>query len=342
MGTDPWAPSTPDPSAKEPQAPTSPALLSFQSDGSGWEDASDDDDKHGDEHGDEPGDEKSGYDASGGNGTNVRSPVMNEELARDQHVWDDSPADISGTSLVSVLCSREQVSLNLLLEAVFEELMSPRRTRSDKALPDVTDLYAFLQSLHTGMNVNPRFIPTPEMVEAFKRTSLTHIDPDERGKFIPGTFENTLEMSLYAAFSIPLIHGWLPPMDDPAYGAMHRHATSYEDTQNLLFREEELERKLSTDSGLTEGEQGLYNDIVTIRMFLDSSATQLTPWGIDVIGKVMRPGTFAILFRNDHFSTLYCHPETLQLFTLVTDAGYESHSDIVWESLLDVNGTKLQ
>ncbi|EFY85441.1 DUF455 domain protein [Metarhizium acridum CQMa 102] len=253
-----------------------------------------------------------------------------------------TPADNPDTTLVQVLRSREQISLNLLLDAVFDELMSPRRTNSEDALPDVSDLYAFLQSLHTGMNVNPRFVPTPEMVDAYKRTSLTHLHPTERGNLIPGTFENTMEMSLYAAFSIPLIHGWLPSQTDPAYSALERQAGSYEDVQNLLFREEELEEKLSSPDGLTEDEQQLYQDIMTIKMFLSTSATQLTAWGIEVIGKAMRPGTFAILFRNDHFSTLYCHPQTLQLLSLVTDAGYRTHDEVVWESLVDVNGERTE
>lgn len=252
-----------------------------------------------------------------------------------------TPADVPDTALVNVLRSREQVSLNLLLDAVFDELMSPRRTDSEDALPDVGDLYAFLQSLHTGMNVNPRFIPTPEMVNAYKRTSLTHLHPTERGDLIPGTFENTNEMSLYATFSIPLIHGWLPPRSEVVYSALERQAASYEDVQNLLFREEELEQKLmSPTAGLSEEEQQLYQDILTIKSFLSISATQLTPWGIEVIGKAIRPGTFAILFRNDHFSTLYCHPDTMQLLSLVTDAGYRTHDEVVWESLIDVNGER--
>ncbi|KAF5027427.1 hypothetical protein F66182_447 [Fusarium sp. NRRL 66182] len=250
-----------------------------------------------------------------------------------------TPADIEDTALVQTLRSREQVSLNLLLDAVFDELMSPRRTSSEDALPDVGDLYAFLQSLHTGMNVNPRFIPTESMINAYKRTSLTHLHPAERGDLIPGTFENTAEMGLYATFSIPLIHGWLPPKTEPAYEALERQAASYEDAQNLLFREEELEEKLSDpEGGLTESEQQLYQDIFIIKEFLDTSATQLTHWGIEVIGKAIRPGTFAILFRNDHFSTLYCHPQSMQLVTLVTDAGFKSHQEIVWETLSDING----
>ncbi len=250
-----------------------------------------------------------------------------------------TPADMN-TALVDTLRSREQVSLGLLLDAVFDELMSPRRTNEDSELPDVTELYAFLKGLHTGMNVNPRFIPTPETATAFKRTSLTHLHPVERGDLIPGTFEDTKEMKLYSTFSIPLIHGWIPPKDDAVYGAFTRQAQSYEDVQNLLFREEELEEKLSSPSsrGLSEEEQEIYQDILTIKSFLSISATQLTPWGLEVITKATQPGAVAILFRNDHFATLYRHPQTRDLVALVTDAGYAGHEEVVWESLIDVNG----
>ncbi|KAK8129376.1 hypothetical protein PG999_001756 [Apiospora kogelbergensis] len=255
-----------------------------------------------------------------------------------------TPADLTNTVLIETLRSREQISLNLLLEAVFDELMSPRRTNSDVPLPDVSELYSFLKGLQTGMNVNPRYIPTPELITAHKRTSLTHVHPSERGDYIPGTFEDTRDMKLYATFSIPLIHGWLPPKDDPVYEAFERQASSYDDVQSLLFREEELEDKLSAPSsaGLTGLEQEMYQDIMIIKQFLSTSATQLTPWGLDVITKSVQPGTFSILFRNDHFSTLYRHPQTLQLLVLVTDAGYHSHDEVVWESLVDVNGERAE
>lgn len=251
-----------------------------------------------------------------------------------------TPADAGDAVLVNTLKTREQISLDLLLNAVFDELMSERRITPDMSLPDITELYAFLKGLHTGMNVNPRFVPTEETEKAFKRTSLTHLHPTERGDLIPGTFEDTQEMSFYRTFRIPLIHGWLPPHSEPLYEALKRHAESYEDAQNILFREEELEDKLSSTSGagLSEEEQGIYQDILSIKSFLYTAATQLTPWGLEVITKAMRPGSVAILFRNDHFSTLYRHPQTLQMFALVTDAGYAGHDEIVWESLVDVNG----
>ncbi|KAH8883431.1 hypothetical protein GQ53DRAFT_663713 [Thozetella sp. PMI_491] len=251
-----------------------------------------------------------------------------------------TPAKLVNTALVETLRSREQVSLGLLLDAVLDELM--RRSDPNVALPDVTELYGFLKGLHTGMNVNPRFIPTAELMTAFKRTSLTHIHPTERGDLIPGTFEATKEMALYSAFSIPLYHGWLPMKDEPAYEAFTRQAASYEDAQNLLFREEELEDKLSSPAqqGLSEEEQQVYQDILTIKSFLSISATQITTWGLEVVTKAMEPGSVAILFRNDHFSTLYRHPQTLQLVGLVTDAGYATHDEVIWESLVDVNGER--
>lgn len=251
-----------------------------------------------------------------------------------------TPVSADDAVLVTTLRTREQVSLDLLLDAVFDELMSERRTTPDESLPDITALYDFLKGLHTGMNVNPRFVPTEEIETAFKRTSLTHLHPTERGDLIPGTFEDTREMSFYRIFQIPLIHGWLPLKSEPAYEALKRQAESYEDAQNILFREEELEDKLSSPgtAGLTEEEQAIYQDVLTIKSFLDSSATQLTPWGLEVITRAMRPGSVAILFRNDHFSTLYRHPQTHQIFALVTDAGYAGHEEVVWESLVDVNG----
>jgi hypothetical protein len=237
------------------------------------------------------------------------------------------------TVLIDTLRSRERVSLELLLNAVFDELMSGRRGDGTQELPDVTDLYAFLVTLHTGMNVNPRFFPSAP-------TNLAH-DPQrstpELEEAIPGTFEETREMKLYGTFSIPLIHGWLPPKSSPAYAALARSAPTYEDAQNLMFREEELEEKLQSE-GLGFEDQATLEDISTIKAFFLSSATQLTEFGLETIQKSLAPGSVAILFRNDHFSTLYKHPESGQVLHLVTDMGYAGHEEVVWESLADVTG----
>ncbi|TVY31722.1 Ubiquitin carboxyl-terminal hydrolase [Lachnellula subtilissima] len=248
-----------------------------------------------------------------------------------------TPANVE-TALVEALRSREQVSLGLLLDVVFDELMSGRRGDAAQELPDVSDLYKFLLTLHTGMNVNPRFLPAAASQSPNDpRNSMSHVHPSEREVSIPGTFEDTREMKLYSTFSIPLIHGWLPKRDSPAHIALSRSAKSYEDAQNLMFREEELEDKMDRE-GLSFEEQATLEDIATIKAFFSSNATQLTPSGLEIITSSLAPGAVAILFRNDHFSTLYRHPDTLQLLQLVTDMGYAGHEEVVWESLIDVTG----
>jgi hypothetical protein len=250
-----------------------------------------------------------------------------------------TPPDLN-TALVETLRTREQVSLGLLLDAVFDELMSGRRGDSAQELPDVSELYSFLLALHTGMNVNPRFI-TP--VHA-PRGSLDGHSPDLnqthpmiRAQSKAGAFEETKEMRLYSTFSIPLIHGWVPQQDSSAYEAFERSAQSFEDAQNIQFVEFELEDKLRAE-GLPDQEQLALQDIQTIKSFLSNWPTQLTDYGLQTISRTLKPGQIAILFRNDHFSTVYKEPTFGGLMTLVTDAGYGSHDEIVWESLVDVNG----
>lgn len=274
-----------------------------------------------------------------------RSPIMVQNangpcplLALVNALVLSTPAGLE-TALVDTLERREQISLGLLLDAVIDELMSGRRGDAAQNLPDVSELYVFLVNLHTGMNVNPRFIApeirSPNLMDA--PIQEPHTKENFPGTRFAGSFEDTREMQLYSTFAVPLIHGWMPPRNHPAFAALERSAKSYEDAQNLLFAEEELENKLQ-QQGLNPNEQLLLEDISSIKYFLSSSATQLTGYGLDSITESLNPGQIAILFRNDHFSTLYRHPRSGQLFTLVTDMGYAGHDEVVWESLVDVSG----
>jgi hypothetical protein len=231
------------------------------------------------------------------------------------------------TALVETLRTRETVSLGLLLDAVFDELMSGRRGDAAQALPDVSELYKFLLALHTGLNVNPMFVPDSNTPGA--QSTLTSR---------AGAFENTQDMKLYRTFNIPLMHGWLPEAGSDAYAAFSRVAASYETSQFVQFQEEELNAKLGAGESLNEDEQQMFTDIHAIKEFLMRWPTQLTDHGLKVIRNNLQPGQVAILFRNDHFSTLCKNPRNGELVTLVTDQGYSTHDEIVWESLTDVNG----
>lgn len=56
--------------------------------------------------------------------------------------------------IVKALQTREQISLGLLIQALFDELTTYHG--ADEELPDIEALSRFLTMLHTGMNVNPR------------------------------------------------------------------------------------------------------------------------------------------------------------------------------------------
>lgn len=58
--------------------------------------------------------------------------------------------------IVRALRTREQISLGLLIEALFEELTT--HLGPDEEFPDIEALTQFLTMLHTGMNVNPRLV----------------------------------------------------------------------------------------------------------------------------------------------------------------------------------------
>lgn len=235
------------------------------------------------------------------------------------------------TALVETLRTREQVTLGLLLDAVFDELMSGRRGGAAQELPDVGELYKFLLQLHTGLNVNPMFVKDSDTTDG-----TSNMTPGLTQH--AGGFENTREMKLYRTFNIPLMHGWLPEPGSEAALAFERIAKSYDTSQYVQFQEEELDAKLQAGDALTPDEQQMFTDIHAIKEFLSLWPTQLTHHGLKIMKENLASGQVAILFRNDHFTTLYKDPRTDKLVTLVTDQGYSSHDEIVWESLVDVNG----
>ncbi|KAJ3231864.1 hypothetical protein HDU81_003477 [Chytriomyces hyalinus] len=72
-------------------------------------------------------------------------------------------------------------------------------------------------------------------------------------------------------------------------------------------------------------------------LFLSTTSTQLTSAGLNQLVEKIEPARLSVLFRNNHFSTLFNHPQ-LGLFTLVTDEGFLTKK-CVWETLcLDGDG----
>ncbi|KAF1328743.1 hypothetical protein FI667_g6674, partial [Globisporangium splendens] len=70
--------------------------------------------------------------------------------------------------------------------------------------------------------------------------------------------------------------------------------------------------------------------------FFNSSASQLTYYGLVKLHEEVRERQLCVFFRNNHFSTLFKYDGALYL--LVTDAGYLDEPTVVWERLNEIDG----
>ncbi|KAN0063452.1 hypothetical protein ACQY0O_003898 [Thecaphora frezii] len=185
------------------------------------------------------------------------------------------------------------------------------------------------------------------------------------------------ELALFKLCGVPLVHGWLAdPSDVQTYAAVLQ-AESYNRAADIVVRGDELAKgavvqhrevgqlarqlddlsvsKASTAGGIgslvdpaswSEQESVQVHQALLIQQFLDSTSTQLTYHGLFVLAQAIQPGQLVALFRNSHVSVLYrrlpdeggATDETPALFTLVTDSAFLLEDEIVWESLVDVDG----
>lgn len=185
------------------------------------------------------------------------------------------------------------------------------------------------------------------------------------------------ELALFRLCGVPLVHGWLPdPADTSTYEAV-KAAGSYNRAQDIVVRGDEvadggvvrdrgvgaLAASLSESSvksgkqparhGWNEQHYAIVRQALALQSFLDSSSTQLTYHGLFVLAQELPAGQPVALFRNSHLSVLYKRlphegmeaadgtPTTVPpptLFTLATDSSFLMEDEIVWESLVDVDG----
>ncbi|XP_051012709.1 ubiquitin carboxyl-terminal hydrolase MINDY-2 [Acomys russatus] len=163
---------------------------------------------------------------------------------------------------------------------------------------NMSDAMAILHKLQTGLDVNVRF------------TGVR-------------VFEYTPECIVFDLLDIPLYHGWLvdPQIDDIVKAVGN---CSY----NQLV-EKIISCKQSDNSQLvSEG--------FVAEQFLNNTATQLTYHGLCELTSTVQEGELCVFFRNNHFSTMTKYKG--QLYLLVTDQGFLTEEQVVWESLHSVDG----
>ncbi|EHM99945.1 YPL191C-like protein [Saccharomyces cerevisiae x Saccharomyces kudriavzevii VIN7] len=194
----------------------------------------------------------------------------------------------------------------ILLRRLIEVLADIGLQLTDKAGTDISELLTLLPQLHKGLNINPEF---------------------------NGFFENSKEMAIFRLFNVDLVHGWV--INDSINKTSNEKLShySYESAQRTLMQAADI-----TSGTLKEdNSEEILEEAIHIRSFLNESPTQLTDFGLQQLREKLPHCQYSVLFRNDHFSTLYKYKD--QLYTLVTDFGYKNCKEIVWQSLNSVNGS---
>lgn len=152
-------------------------------------------------------------------------------------------------------------------------------------------------------------------------------------------FEFTEEISVFDSLNIPLFHGWL--VDDADYPTAEVvKGMSY---NHLLFKLVEykslcdkLQDSTRHQDSLSDEEKSLLDTGGYLEQFFNSTATQLTNKGVQELYKIITDRQLAVFFRNNHFSTIFSYEG--QLFLLMTDQGFLTVPNVVWEILDGIDG----
>jgi hypothetical protein len=156
-------------------------------------------------------------------------------------------------------------------------------------------------------------------------------------------FDATPELALFSVLDIKLCHGWLAdPEDSETFDAIvpqiegDQHQTlSYNALTDFLVSQQENPNNHKNDVKLLKCQQ-----------FLEKTASQLTYYGLMMLGTTLPLHSIVVLFRNNHFSVLYKRPladaaephDVFELLQLVTDSGFLSDTRVVWETLSNMEG----
>jgi hypothetical protein len=168
---------------------------------------------------------------------------------------------------------------------------------------------------------------------------------------------------IFYMLDIKLCHCWLADPQDPSYQEIIKrkegddiisHSNTYNDLTSDIIKAQQLEsiedpyQSIGTSK---DAEKFLKNEEITRKAliyekFLEESQSQVTYYGLQMLGAALPPDSIAILFRNNHFSTLFKHTfnknfqnvSEYELLCLVTDVGYSDMENIVWETLSNTEG----
>ncbi|CAO3625558.1 unnamed protein product [Cunninghamella blakesleeana] len=266
---------------------------------------------------------------------------------------------------------RSTITFDYLVECLGDYLLN--HAPNDEKLPNSNSLPKLssspsnlsdenLDQRHSSINKNNYKQSTMEYVLTYRHnletafTILPHLQTglDVNVHFNSiREFEPTAELALFDLFNVDIVHGWIvDPQDKETYRVVVENCKSYNGVVECIVRgNENMDQSDNNNKKNINDTNSINNnnnsndssrddnihDGLVASTFLDDTATQLTYYGIELLRDSIPKNKLCVLFRNNHFSTLFKHPITEQLYTLVTDSGYVSESNIVWETLNDID-----
>ncbi|KAF4758708.1 Ubiquitin carboxyl-terminal hydrolase MINDY-1, partial [Perkinsus olseni] len=209
------------------------------------------------------------------------------------------------------------ISFDDLVGRIANIMFDSNQDRGDVA-KGLEDAVTLLPSLNKGLDVNVKFDSCDG-------------------------FEFTPELRVFDLLDITLVHGWVVSKDDmsayPILGPL-----SYNQAIEKVVAFNELQSQALKGEEESPADPGTYEDGLAVSQWLEENKSQMTYDGLSQIMERLRDNELAVLFRNNHFVTVFKprpgEDGETHLYALATDIGFAS-SSIVWERLDTLDGDTL-
>lgn len=200
----------------------------------------------------------------------------------------------------------EQITANQLLTYLGECIMDC--VPDDELQNDGNAILNFEQNIHDAMEIMPKL--------------KTGLDVNIRFTGITD-FEYTPECIIFDLLRIPLYHGWLIDSELIELQNAIGNQSYNQLVDNIITHKSSIEPEIMTK-------------VLIAEEFLERTASQLTMFGLSELNSKIKDNEIGILFRNNHFLTLLKREG--EIYTLVTDHGYLTEDNIIWETLDNIEG----
>ncbi|CAH1787359.1 unnamed protein product [Owenia fusiformis] len=200
-------------------------------------------------------------------------------------------------AIMNVLLLSEKICLPAMIEMVtsgqlmeylgdciFEQ--APKNIAEDAQLnyeQNMHDAMAVFHKLQTGLDVNVKFTGCSD-------------------------FEYTSECIVFDLLAIHLYHGWQVDPDQLEVVAAVGGCSYNQLVEKIIAQKSSEKPELVTEALIAE-------------TFLEKSASQLTYHGLSELVTTVKENELCVFFRNNHFSTLYKHKESIYDYSAATISG---------------------